>query len=84
MLKSEKRVLTTKGKEPIVVVSSMGDFSIDILVRFWCESADYWALKWDATKAIKEALDKDDITIPFPTVIEIQRQEDVVSKKKAA
>jgi len=32
-------------------------------------------VQWDLKKAIKEALDKNGIDIPFPTQIEIQRQD---------
>lgn len=78
VLKAEKRLVTTEGKEPQVMVSNMGDFSINLIVRIWCASSDFWALKWDLTKAIKEALDKDGITIPFPT-----RTLEIVNNDKA-
>lgn len=79
---AEERLVTSKDKEPQVMVSNMGDFSIDLIVRFWCNGSDYWDLKWDMTKNIKEALDKDGITIPFPTrTIEYA---DKPSEKKAA
>lgn len=81
---NEGRILKDiEDKKPQVMVEAMGDFSINLIVRFWSLSSDYWALRWDMTKAIKEALDKDGITIPFPTQIEIQRQ-DEPKKKKAA
>lgn len=68
VLDAEPRLLRgEEGKEAEVLVSNMGDFSIDIIVRFWCGRTDYWALKWTLTKAIKEALDAGGITIPFPT-----------------
>lgn len=67
VLSKEDRLIRTEGKEPQVMTSGMGDFSIDMIVRIWCTRNDYWDLKWDLTKAIKEALDKDGITIPFPT-----------------
>jgi small conductance mechanosensitive channel len=63
----EKRLLNGAGQEPQIMVSNMGDFSVDLIVRVWSASADYWQLQWDMKKAIKEALDKDGITIPFPT-----------------
>jgi small conductance mechanosensitive channel len=34
----------------------------------WCNKADYWGLKFDMTRAIKESFDKSDIEIPFPQV----------------
>ena len=68
VLDAEPRLLRgEEDKEAEVMVSNMGDFSIDIIVRFWCGRADYWALKWVLTKAIKEALGAGGITIPFPT-----------------
>ncbi|MFN3826552.1 MAG: mechanosensitive ion channel family protein [Micavibrio sp.] len=53
--------------KPQVMANQMGDFSIDLIVRVWCKSPDYWNVRWDLTKAIKEALDAHGITIPFPT-----------------
>lgn len=53
--------------QPQVMASQMGDFSVNLIVRVWSASPDYWAVRWDLTKAIKEALDANGITIPFPT-----------------
>ena len=63
----DERVSTAKDKEAQIMVSSLGDFSVNITARVWCNAGDYWALQWDLQKAVKEALDKDGITIPFPT-----------------
>ena len=67
VLKKEKRLVATKGKEPQMFVTNLGASSVDITARFWVENADYWQVKWDLTKAVKEALDKQGITIPYPT-----------------
>lgn len=85
VLDDEKRVLQSPDdKKPMVMTSNMGDFSIDLIARFWCSKDDYWALKWDLTKAIKEALDAEGITIPFPTQIHHVQQDNSEKKKKAA
>jgi small conductance mechanosensitive channel len=55
--------------EPFIVVSNLGDSSVDITVRVWCDSGDYWGVKFDLTKKVKEAFDARDIDIPFPTRI---------------
>ena len=60
--------------EPWVRVTNLGDSSVDLTARLWCDAADYWALKFDMTKAVKEAFDKGGITIPYPHAVEIQRQ----------
>ena len=51
---------------PMVAVSGLGDNSVDLTVRVWCQAADYWGLKFDLTKAIKERFDAAGINIPYP------------------
>ncbi len=53
--------------EPQIVVGNLGDSSVDIIVRVWCASDDYWAVKFDLTKAFKERFDADGVSIPYPT-----------------
>ncbi|MGB0719598.1 MAG: mechanosensitive ion channel family protein [Bdellovibrionales bacterium] len=66
-ISKDNRLIQTDGKQPICFVSSLGDSSVNITARYWVEVPDYWAVRWDLTKATKEALDKAGITIPFPT-----------------
>lgn len=56
-----------KDPEPVIVVSNLGDSSVDITVRVWANTSDYWGIKFDQTKAVKEAFDAEGIGIPFPT-----------------
>ncbi|MGH1399579.1 MAG: mechanosensitive ion channel family protein, partial [Alphaproteobacteria bacterium] len=63
----DKRLVTTKGKEPTYFVNNLGDSAVEITARIWIDKGDYWTVKWDLTKSCKEALDKSGITIPFPT-----------------
>lgn len=51
---------------PMVVVSNLGDSSVDITIRLWCNAADYWGLKFDFTRAMKEKMDELGVEIPFP------------------
>lgn len=67
VLKKDKRLVDTQGKEPIIVVNAMADSSVNLLVRVWTKTDDFFVVQWDLKKAIKEALDKDGISIPFPT-----------------
>lgn len=48
-------------------VTNLGDFSVDFTLRVWCSGADYWNLKNDLMRAVKEAFDAQGIDIPFPT-----------------
>ncbi len=51
---------------PQIVVGELADSSVNIIARVWCEAGDYWGLKFDLTKNIKEAFDAAGISIPFP------------------
>jgi len=55
-----------KDPAPMVVVGNLGDSSVDLIVRVWCNAGDYWGVKFDLTKAFKEKLDAAGISIPFP------------------
>lgn len=72
--KASKEILAIVGKDervdaepaPMCVVGNLGDSSVDLTVRVWCNAADYWGIKFDTTKAVKERFDKVGISIPFP------------------
>jgi len=63
-IKADSRSLA--DPEPLVVVSNLGDSSVDLTVRVWCNAGDYWGLKFDLTRAVKERFDRDGISIPYP------------------
>ena len=64
VLKNHKKVL--KDPAPYVAVANLGDSSVDLLVRPWVDTNDYWKTKWELIQQIKEAFDKNGISIPFP------------------
>jgi small conductance mechanosensitive channel len=49
-----------------VVVGELADSSVNLIVRVWCQAADYWDLKFELTRRFKETFDAKDISIPFP------------------
>ncbi|MGN1156346.1 MAG: mechanosensitive ion channel family protein [Agathobacter sp.] len=51
-----------------VFVSELADSSVNLGVRVWVKSGDYWDAKWRMTEEIKYALDRNGIEIPFPQV----------------
>ncbi|ANK83589.1 MAG: hypothetical protein TEF_17995 [Rhizobiales bacterium NRL2] len=51
---------------PMVVVSNLGESSVDLTIRLWCNATDYWGLKWEFTRALKEKMDELGVEIPFP------------------
>src|SRR6056297_2779087 len=59
--------------EPWARVVNLGDSSVDIGVRLWCDAADYWDLKFDMTKAVKEAFDAGGVSIPYPHQVNVEK-----------
>jgi len=64
IVKNDERVL--KDPEPMVVFTNFGDSSLDLSVRAWVNTPDYWPLYWDTMEKIKQHFDENQITIPFP------------------
>ena len=62
-----------KDPEPFVRVTDLNASSVDITVRVWCISEDYWEIKFDLVKKTKEALDAAGISIPYPHTTMIQK-----------
>lgn len=52
--------------EPFVGVSSLGDSSVNLVVRVWVAVADYWPVNFELTERMKLAFDTAGISIPFP------------------
>lgn len=64
VIEADQRVLNDPA--PMVAVTELADNSVNLTVRVWCQAADYWGVKFDLTRHIKERLDTEGITIPFP------------------
>jgi len=64
LIESDGRAL--RDPAPLVAVTDLGDSAVNLTVRAWCAAADFWPLKCDLTKAIKERLDRENISIPYP------------------
>lgn len=52
--------------EPTIKLHTLGDSSIDFIVRPWANSGDYWDVYWDVTREVKLAFDREGISIPYP------------------
>ncbi|WP_330672779.1 hypothetical protein [Anaerocolumna aminovalerica] len=54
-----------KDKDINVFVNSLDINSVSIGIRVWVLNDDYLKLKWELLEEIKNAFDKNQITIPF-------------------
>ena len=64
LINADERIL--KDPEPMVVVSNLGDSSVDITTRSWVNAADYWGVYFDLVENVKLAFDEEGISIPYP------------------
>ena len=72
LVESDERIL--KDPEPFVKVTNLGDSSVDITTRLWCQASDLWNLKFDMIKQVKEEFDRQGISIPYPHHTIVQKQ----------
>ena len=63
-LKEVKEILNEPP--PDIEVDLMADSSVNLVVRPWCKSDDYWTVYFKTNQTVKECLDRESITIPFP------------------
>ena len=64
VVEADERVLADPA--PNIAVTQLADSSVNLIVRPWVATGDYWGVYWDLTEAIKKRFDKEEISIPFP------------------
>ncbi len=64
LLTADSRVLADPA--PLVFVLALGDNGIQMAVRPWVNSADYWSLQWDLPERVMLRFNAEGITIPLP------------------
>jgi small conductance mechanosensitive channel len=64
LVNAEERIL--KDPAVTIAVAELADSSVNLVLRPWVKSADYWGVKFDLTEAIKIRFDELNIGIPYP------------------
>ncbi len=64
LVRDDKRVLADPA--PTIAVSELADSSVNLIVRPWVETADYWDVRLELTEKIKLTFDEKGISFPFP------------------
>ncbi|NLR93730.1 mechanosensitive ion channel family protein [Flammeovirga agarivorans] len=76
VLNRDKRIIKQDGL-PAVVVTNLGESSVDLEVRAFVSVNDYWDFRFETLEACKIALDQNDIEIPFPQrVLHLQSEKE--------
>lgn len=67
ILKSDKRVIQNDpAQEVFVGLKELGDSSVNLTARAWCESKDYWPLYFDIYIRLYSELPGKGVNFPFP------------------
>lgn len=61
---ADERILLDPA--PVVYLASLGDDSVNLSLRMWTKSADFWGVTFSFQEAMKEAFDREGINFPFP------------------
>jgi small conductance mechanosensitive channel len=75
VMAEDERILAEPA--PVVGLMSLGESSVDFVVRPWVKSENYWPVLFDLNERMKKRFDAEGISIPFP-----QRDVHIIEKAK--
>ena len=64
IVKEDSRVL--KDPAPVVVLTELGDSSVNLTMRVWLNNEDFWNVSFDTMEKIKKTFDAEGVSFPFP------------------
>ncbi|MFM4957961.1 mechanosensitive ion channel domain-containing protein [Aeromonas veronii] len=67
LVNEEPRIL--KDPAATIAVAALADSSVNIVVRPWVKTADYWGVWFDFHEKVKLTFDAEGIEIPFPQMV---------------
>ena len=73
IINADSRILDTPA--PLIVLGSLSASSVDITVRVWVKSADYWSVLYDINEIVYQTFNEEGIGFPFPQLTVHQSKE---------
>lgn len=64
LIESDTRILS--DPEPFIAILELADSSVNIAVRVWVNTPDYWDVYFSLNEQIYKSFINNSITIPFP------------------
>ncbi len=64
IIAADERILQTPA--PFIGLGSLSASSVDVKVRVWTKSSDYWDVVFDMNRIVYETFNKEGIGFPFP------------------
>jgi len=58
--------LVLEEPAPVIRLHELGESSVDIVIRCWAKTSDYWTVYWELLRTLKLRFDEEGISIPFP------------------
>ena len=65
---AKEEVKALPEPDPVVYVEELADSSVNLSLRYWCLTPDYWECYFRTVETIKNRFDAAGIEIPFPQV----------------
>ena len=65
LARNHRYTLLENADAPVVVTTGLGSSSVDLQLRVWVKSADFWNATFELNQGVYEALNKNHIEIPF-------------------
>ena len=73
IIAADKRILNTP--EPFLALHALADSSVNVVIRVWVKSQDYWGVYFDMNRIIYSEFNKEGISFPFPQLTVHQARE---------
>lgn len=74
IINEDDRIL--EDPAPLIAVGELGASSVDLLVRPWVKTSDFFATKCDLTEKIKITFDEEGLEFPFPQMdVHVSKEE---------
>lgn len=67
LFKQDERILNEPAA-PFIALSKLGDSSVDLTIRLWVKSSDYWDVFFQTQERIYTEFNKRGISFPFPQI----------------
>lgn len=64
LVETDERVLADPA--PTIALAEFADSSVNLVVRPWVKTEEYWDIRFNLLERIKQAFDERNITIPYP------------------
>ncbi|MDR1646285.1 MAG: mechanosensitive ion channel [Tannerellaceae bacterium] len=65
ILTADSRILSNPAP-PFIALSALADSSVNVIVRVWVKTSDYWNIYYDINRVVYETYNAQGINFPFP------------------